>query len=59
MKTKKFRKLLRAHFTAYYMLNKNELKGWIANSYKAAARATAGNNEQALAAIKNALPISK
>lgn len=58
MTEKKFRKLLRAHFTAYYLNHKDTLAaGWISEAYRAAQNATAGNRQAAYEAIVAALPV--
>lgn len=58
MTQKRFRKLLRAHYTAYYIQHKNELSDWIGEAYRSASKSTAGNYANALAVIQKALPLA-
>ena len=59
MTKKRFRKLLRAHFTAFYLQNREDLRGWIAWAYKTASKSTtATDHAAALDAIKKALPLN-
>lgn len=58
MTAKRYRKLLRAHFTTYYMQHPDTLHGWIAKAYKAVQHTTAKNYEVAYKAIMAALPIN-
>lgn len=57
MTKKRLQKLIRAHFTAYYMQHQEELSNWVSNAYKAARNTNANNNEQAYKAIVKALPL--
>lgn len=57
MTKKRFRKLLRAHFTKFYMQNRNDLNGWISKAYRAARDCTADNYEWAYIQIKCAIPV--
>lgn len=58
MTQKRFRKLLRAHTTAYYLQNRERLSGWIGGAYRAASRSTSTNYSAALEAIQEALPLT-
>lgn len=55
MTTKRFRKLLRAEFTAAYLKHDHLDKKWMTTAYKSLRHATAGNKAGAYEAIKNAL----
>ena len=55
MTTKRYRKLLRAEFTAAYLKHGHLDRKWMANAYRVVRRATAGNKAAAYESIKNAL----
>lgn len=57
MTAKRYRKLIRAHFTEYYMADRSNLRDWIANAYRVSRDASAKNYLVAYNATKNALPI--
>lgn len=58
MTRKRFQKLLRAHFTAYYLQHKDTMQGWISGAYRAAQHANAGDRRGAYEAIVAALPVN-
>ena len=58
MTNKRFRKLLRAYMTAYYLKNPEILTGWIGRFYRAVSRSKATNYAAALAEIQDALPLN-
>ena len=58
MTMKRFQKLLRAHLTAFYLQNRDNLTDWIGEAYRAASKSTSKNYDTALAAVQKALPIT-
>lgn len=58
MTRKRFQKLLRAHFTAYYLQHQDTMRGWISGAYRAAQQANAGDRQSAYEAIVAALPVN-
>ncbi len=57
MTRKRFKKLLRAHFTAYYLQHKQLLGDWIGEAYRAADMTKARNYASVLELIQKTLPL--